>query len=89
MTLVLALILVPFLVGGGLLAIRGDLLRRWVVSLAVIAAGVGSVALVMLPAPIQVDFPCSTSMGWVTRSCAWRSCWACILCTWGCGIADR
>lgn len=57
MTLVLALILVPFLVGGGLLAIRGDLLRRWVVSLAVIAAGVGSVALVMLPAPIQVDFP--------------------------------
>jgi hypothetical protein len=42
MTLVLALILVPFLVGGGLLAIRGDLLRRWVVSLAVIAAGVGA-----------------------------------------------
>ena len=57
MTLVLALILVPFLVGGGLLAIRGDLLRRWVVSLAVIAAGVGSVALVLLPAPILVDFP--------------------------------
>lgn len=65
MTLVLALILVPFLVGGCLLAIRGDLVRRWVVSLAVAAACVGSVALLLLPAPIRVDFP-ALNQHWVS-----------------------
>lgn len=57
MTLVLALILAPFLVGGCLLAIRGDLARRWLVCGSVIAVSAGCLALPLLPAPIRVDFP--------------------------------
>jgi ech hydrogenase subunit A len=54
MTLVLALVLVPFLAGLVLLCLRADLPRRCVVGLVTAAVCVGSIALACQPAPMDL-----------------------------------
>jgi ech hydrogenase subunit A len=54
MTLVLALVLVPFLAGLVLLCLRAELPRRWVVVTVTAAVCAGSIALACLPAPMDL-----------------------------------
>ena len=58
MTLVLALILVPFIAGAGLRFVRSDTVRRVLVTGVVLAVCAGSLALALRPAPFDLgSFP--------------------------------